>query len=222
MEGYYDIALGNESEQNTGDGGFFVAPASVQQSILHNVSAVSGSMTCRWVFLKVKINGVCYLDERYRFPTVLPQDVRQEMNAVFDALFQTADTAQKYVCYYRIVQLLLSVAEEKAHPFPSYIGAATALVHAHYREKITVQDLADKVGLSPSRFFAVFKQQMGVSPMVYLNNYRLSLAVEQLLATDATVADVAASVGIPDAVYFNKLFKKSYGLSPTAYRENYR
>ncbi|MBR5134276.1 MAG: helix-turn-helix transcriptional regulator [Clostridia bacterium] len=222
VEGCYDIALGRDALQSTGEGGFFVAPANVQQTIVHNADRASGRMTCRWIFLKVVVNGVYDLDEVYAFPTVLPCDVQVEMNAVFDVLFDTDDIAQKYICYYQIVRLLLSVATEKAHPLPSHIGDAMTFIRRHYTEKITVDDLAERANLSASHFFAVFKKQTGMSPIAYLNNYRLSLAVELLLDTDATVAEVAASVGIYDAVYFNKLFKKNYQLSPTEYRKRYK
>ena len=205
--------------QSTGQGGFFIAPSSVQQTIVHNADKISGRMTCRWVFLKVKINDVYYLDDIYSFPTVLPDDKRDEMNAVFDTLFDADCAVDEYICYYRIIKILLSVGSEVECGMPSYIGRSVAFMKEHYTEKLTVQDIAGSVNLSASHFYSVFKKQMGISPIAFLNNYRLSLAAELLSETNVTVTEAAYSVGVNDVAYFNKMFKKFYQLPPTEYRK---
>lgn len=221
VEGQYGIALGNQPMCYTGSGGFFVAPSHVSQTILHQADPHSGYMRCRWVFLTVKLNDTYWLDDVYRFPTVLPREVQSAMNAVFDRLFSSKSTVDNYLCHYEIIKLLLSVGEETEHPHLSPVHHAVTFIKAHYREKITVHTLARCANLSDSRFHAVFKREMGVSPMDYLHHYRLSLAADRLLSTSATVAETAFSVGINDVAYFCKLFKKVYNLSPTAYRKYY-
>ncbi len=210
VEGNYDIGLGNAKMYNTANGGFFIAPSGVQQTIVHNADKTNGRMTCRWTFLKVKINDTYYLDDIYSFPTILPDCIKNKMNAVFNRLFEADTAVDKYICYYQIIKLLLSVSSEKEYSPPSYIIRAVMYIENHYMEKITIQDIADSVNLSASHFFSVFKKQMGISPIAYLNNYRLSLAAELLLGTAITITEVANSVGISDAVYFNKMFKKTY------------
>ena len=218
VEGSYDITLANAQSENTGVCGFFVAPSGVQQTIVHNADKITGRMTCRWVFLKVKINNVHYLDSLYQFPVILPESVPGEMSKVFDALFQADSVADQYICCYQIVKLLLQVAGKKEFAPPPYIVSTIAYLEKHYAEKITVEDMAKAANLSAAHFFAVFKKQMGVSPMAYLNHYRLSLAAELLLRTELSVTEIAASVGISDPVYFNKCFKKVYQIPPTQYR----
>ena len=51
VEGSYDIALGRGDMQQTGDGGFFIAPAHIQQTIVHHVDPRSKRMRARWLFL---------------------------------------------------------------------------------------------------------------------------------------------------------------------------
>ncbi len=222
VEGNYDIGLGKDKMYNTENGGFFIAPSGVQQTIVHNADKTSGRMTCRWIFFKVKINDTYYLDDIYNFPAILPDSFKNEMNVIFNNLFQADTTVDKYICYYKIVKLLLSVSSEKEYSLPSHIVRAAMYIKKHYMEKITVQDIADSVNLSASHFFSIFKKQMGISPIAYLNNYRLSLAAELLLGTDITVTEAANSVGISDSVYFNKIFKNTYQMSPTKYRKNYK
>jgi AraC-like DNA-binding protein len=218
VEGSYDIQLDNGKTYNTGNGGFFIAPANVHQRIVHNVSPTSKKMVCRWVFIKIKINDIYSFDEKFGFPTILPQNIKSEMNTVFDELFCSNNAFDEYICYYKIVKLLSLVANEKEQRLSPYIEEVLQYIKDNYREKISVEDIAAQVQLSSSHLFAVFKKQMGVSPISFLNSYRMSIAAEQLQVTTKSINRIAAEVGIEDSIYFNKIFKKHYQMSPTEYR----
>ena len=49
LEGSYDITLGNGTTESTGEGGFFIAPAGIEQTIVHRPDKKSRKMICRWV-----------------------------------------------------------------------------------------------------------------------------------------------------------------------------
>ena len=221
VEGSYDIQLDNGKTYNTGNGGFFIAPANVHQRIVHNVSPTSKKMVCRWIFIKIKINDIYSFDEKFGFPTILPQNIKSEMNTVFDELFCSDNAFDEYICYYKIVKLLSLVANEKEQRLSPYIEEALHYIKDNYREKISVEDIAAQVQLSSSHLFAVFKKQMGISPISFLNNYRISIAAEQLQGTTKSINQIASEVGIDDSIYFNKVFKKYYQMSPTEYRSCY-
>ena len=221
VEGSYDIQLDNGKTYNTGNGGFFIAPSNVQQRIVHNVNLTSKKMVCRWIFIKIKINDIYSFDEKFRFPTILPEKIKSDMNAVFDKLFCSDNAFDEYICYYKIVKLLSLVANEKEQLLPPYIEEALQYIKDNYREKISVEDIAAQVQLSSSHLFAVFKKQMGVSPISFLNSYRMSIAAEQLQGTTKSINQIASEVGIDDSIYFNKIFKKYYQMSPTEYRNCY-
>ena len=222
VEGSYDIQLDNGITYHTGSGGFFIAPSNVQQRIVHNTDHTSGKMICRWAFLKIKINDIYNFDEKFRFPTILPKNFKSEMNAVFDRLFCADNAFDEYICYYEIAKLLSLVAEEKELPLPAYIEQALLYIRDHYSEKIAVEDIAKQANISSSHLFSVFKKRMGVSPICFLNNYRLSIAAEILQGTTKSISQISAEVGIDDAIYFNKIFKKHYQMSPRQYREIYK
>ena len=221
VEGSYDIRLDNGKTYNTGNSGFFIAPANVQQRIVHNVSPTSKKIVCRWVFIKIKINDIYSFDEKFSFPTILPENLKAEMNAVFDRLFCSDNSFDEYVCYYQIIKLLSLVANEKEQQLPLYIEKALHYIKENYREKISVEDIAAQAQLSSSHLFAVFKKQFGVSPISFLNSYRMSIAAEQLQGTTKSINQIAAEVGIDDSIYFNKIFKKYYQMPPTEYRNCY-
>jgi AraC-like DNA-binding protein len=92
----------------------------------------------------------------------------------------------------------------------------------HYKSKITVRELASVANMSESNFYAIFKKHRGISPIAFLNNYRLSIAADKLVETNASISEIGYLVGIGDSLYFSKLFKKTYGVSPKEYRVMYK
>lgn len=221
IEGSYDIQLADGEVYNTGNGGFFIAPSDVRQTITHNPDKASKRMNCRWMFFKIKINEVYDFDELFDFPVILPQKYKGEMNKLFNRAFSSENLFDEKVCCYEIARILFLISSEKKRKMPYYLTQALNLIKTKYKSKISVADIAENLGLSESHFYSVFKKEMGISPIAYLNNYRLSLAANELLKTDKTISEIAYSVGIEDAIYFNKLFKKAYQMSPSKYREFY-
>ncbi len=221
-EGNYDIQLGKGDMYNTGIGGFFIAPSNVQQSITHNADKTSKNMVCRWVFLKIKVNDLYNLDDLYDFPIIIPETHKYEMNLLFDRLFACNNLFDEYVCYYEIVRLLSQLSKNKKHNIPLQLENALAYIKNNYKNVITVNDIAQEVNLSESHLFLIFRKELGISPILYLNNYRLSIAADELLKTDKTITEISDMVGIEDSIYFNKMFRKAYQMSPSKYREIYK
>jgi len=222
VEGSYDIALGRGEPLQTGDGGFFIAPSNIQQTIIHHVNQASGKMSARWLFVDIKINKSFSLDTLYRFPVVIKDDLKNELNTLFDRIFETDDIWQNYSDCYALIGHLIKIATPITNKRDSGIQVAVAYINENYRDKITIQTLASLANMSESNFYAVFKKQRGISPIAYLNNYRLSVAADQLTDTSNPISEISYSVGINDPLYFSKLFKKIYGMAPKEYRFMYQ
>ena len=222
VEGSYDIQLEGGAVQSTEECGFFIAPSNVQQRIVHRADPRSKTITCRWIFIKVKINEFHYFDEVFSFPTILPPPLKREMNAVFDRIFGADNAFEEYIGYHQLLHLLSLCATEKECSLSPCVERALHFIKDRYREKITVQDIAKQAHLSPSHLFSAFKKQMGVSPICFVNNYRLAIAAELLLSDTGSIGQIAEEVGIHDTVYFNKIFKKHYQTSPSQYRRIFK
>lgn len=222
LEGSYDIALGNGAVQQTGNKGFFIAPANVQQTIVHHVNPKSGKMVCRWLFIDAEINNCYPLDALYCFPVVLEEPIKQEMAELFDSLFTANTIWEHYSCCYKILGLLFKTAVAVKKDNPAWILKTVDYMKNNYMSKMDISQLAKLACTSESNFYVAFKKHLGVSPIAYLNRYRLSLAAELLAETTDTVKSICSSIGIPDAVYFHKLFKRAYGMSPREYRLQYK
>lgn len=97
---------------------------------------------------------------------------------------------------------------------------AVYYVKQHLTDKISVPELAALEGLSESRFYTVFKDKMGLSPIEYINSLRIERACNLLTSTPMSVAEVGENCGFDDNFYFSKIFKKKMGMSPTQYKKH--
>ena len=98
------------------------------------------------------------------------------------------------------------------------VGRAIKAIHLNPADDWTVQRLAGKVAMSPSRFAARFSESLGESPMVYVAKWRMNIACRKLAASRIGVDQVAADVGYESVAAFNRAFKKHVGLPPAAWR----
>ncbi len=102
------------------------------------------------------------------------------------------------------------------------IRLAKAWIAEHYSEAISLESVADEVGLSPAYFSTSFRQVEGRTFSDYLTAVRMEAARELLSSTMMTNAEIAARIGYADEKYFGKVFKKEVGIRPGEYRKLYQ
>lgn len=93
----------------------------------------------------------------------------------------------------------------------------------HYMEEniestLTLAQIADYSGYSPSYLSTVFKNRTGHPPLTYFNLLKIKHACRLLDETGMKLNSVCHKVGIHDPYYFSRLFTKLMGMSPSAYR----
>ena len=91
-------------------------------------------------------------------------------------------------------------------------------INSDYTEKITLEDCANAVYISPAYLSRIFKAETGVSFNQYLNNVRIKKAKELLINSKLKLTDISSMVGYEDQSYFTHVFKKMVGISPNQYR----
>ena len=102
---------------------------------------------------------------------------------------------------------------------PRWLGRTVELLHARAHEKPALGEIAAAVGVDPSHLARVFRKHHGMSVGTYLRRIRLERAAEQLVATDKSIAAVAAGAGFTDQAHFTRMFKRNRGVTPGEYRE---
>lgn len=95
-------------------------------------------------------------------------------------------------------------------------------ISENYTQKITIDEAAAVCYYSSSHFMKFFKEAMGEGFIQYLNNYRLRIAAQLLVATDDSIIIVAEKTGFENLSYFNRCFKKRFGVTPGQYRNGIR
>ena len=103
-----------------------------------------------------------------------------------------------------------------------YVEKAENYIETNYSYPVTVEDVADYVGISRSHLFRSFQTYMNCSPKEFLSQYRIKQACRLLKETDLSVSAIAYSVGFENNLYFSKAFRKQKQISPTLYREKHR
>ena len=96
---------------------------------------------------------------------------------------------------------------------------AMSYIHAKFAEQVTRNDLAEFVGLSERHLSRCFNQELGISPMTYLNRYRVKRAKELLKSGHKNITQIAEEVGFSSSGYFTRVFRDEVGVSPREYMQ---
>ena len=100
------------------------------------------------------------------------------------------------------------------------IYRAVAYVKKNYMRKITLEETAEYVYLSPAYFSRVFKDEIGTNFNTYINQIRVDAAKKLLLHDTVSIIDISTMVGFDGQSYFTKVFKKMTKFTPSRYRES--
>lgn len=106
-------------------------------------------------------------------------------------------------------------------PKGKIIEQAKILVEEHFREALSLGEVANRIGVSQSYLSRIFRQESGVTFVDYLNGQRMEEAKKLLRCTDKTIAEICYEVGYSDIHYFYSLFKKREGCTPKEWRNTW-
>lgn len=97
----------------------------------------------------------------------------------------------------------------------SRINKVIRYISVHYSERISVKMMSDMVGLNPTYFGALFRQETGISFNRYMIHTRIKNAENMLSSGEYKVGDVADACGFTDVSHFYKQFKEIKGFPPS-------
>lgn len=131
------------------------------------------------------------------------------------------------VCQNNLVSLIISVIRifnTQAPPVQSVSADSLSYkikeyIDKNYTKDIPLNEIANRLYISPYYLSHIFKEETGNTPINYLIQRRVGEAQKLLLNTQQTVQEIAQQVGYENANYFSMMFKKVAGESPSMFRK---
>ena len=138
--------------------------------------------------------------------------------------YQNKDANYKVYLKLKLIELLIlmqrsgnkKLREFNRHELVSYINH---LLESDYQNNISLQSLAQKVGLSPNHLCTLYRKNTNTSIVQKLKKIRLQKAKKMLLDTNLTIYEICYECGFNDLSYFYRTFAEIYQCNPGDYRK---
>ncbi|CAN5723166.1 hypothetical protein BH23GEM9_BH23GEM9_12910 [soil metagenome] len=108
--------------------------------------------------------------------------------------------------------------EEPAGTRPAWLRRAVEHLHAHFRETISLTELARQVEIDPSHLARTFREHYGCTMSEHIRKLRVEYARQEILATDHSLSAIAYASGFADQAHFSRVFRQLTGVSPAEFR----
>lgn len=221
---------------------FTVIPA----NYLHTTNSDPGKY-CRWEYLFIDVEGVLgeiSLSGRYDKKEHMIQGIHsravlrkaEDFPEIAGMIRRIMEIMRHKKAYYleeakgMLTVLLINIARENrkwdgigAEPqgrIAAPVCRAMDYIELHYMEPLKVEDLAGFCHISEAHLRRLFSFYLKMSPLEYINLFRIQMACGYLKTTDEQVADIAYKCGFPTLSTFNRNFKRIQGSSPNSWRKN--
>ena len=112
-----------------------------------------------------------------------------------------------------------NTAEHLSLPKSPKILEAVQYIESNFHNKLSLEDVAGKLFIHPDYFCRLFKQEVGISFVEYVNNTRIEYAKGLLKKNKVTVKEVSELSGFENDSTFSRTFKSFTGISPSEYRK---
>jgi two-component system response regulator YesN len=132
-----------------------------------------------------------------------PQDMEKVLLQIFDKLMGDLREAQI------------------AHGFSRYVAQAIQRIQTDYKDGLSLEETADRMGITPAYLSRLFKEESGSTFTEYLTAYRIARSRQLISSRACTVKEISKQVGFNSYSYFIKIFKEHTGETPHVYAEKY-
>ncbi|GAE34741.1 helix-turn-helix domain-containing protein [Halalkalibacter akibai] len=142
-----------------------------------------------------------------------------------DLYIQTIEEAGTVVQVERIQTEALSdftdrVKNSRQKKYSQPINTCQAHIFKNLYEDLSLTELADVTGMSPSYLSKLFKKEVGMSLSVFIQNERIDEAKKLLIFSQYSLTDIYTMLNFTDQSYFTKVFKKVTGMTPKEFKKS--
>lgn len=151
----------------------------------------------------------------------MPKEWRNRLDDLIEKMKIETDKERKEQLVVEIVKALRAVSLDRTDDYPMVTQVKHVLLQQHDTE-LSMQELADKVGISKYYMLHTFKKVTGITVGAYIKMLKMISIKMLLLHTDKRITDIAGECGFDDPSYFAEFFVKEEGLSPSEYRKKFK
>ena len=179
-----------------------------------------------WLNERRKATGRPFVFPSSRIP--IDAGLRQACWQVLDLILSVRDSHENLddLVEQLIIATIDAVTRERAvdakpllpPPLDHRLRAAITLMREHVCEKMAIDEIASRVGLSRAHLFTLFRDQLNTTPQVFWSAVRVEEAMRRLIAEGASLTSVAMDLGFSAPSNFSRFFKEHTGVSPSTFR----
>jgi two-component system response regulator YesN len=122
------------------------------------------------------------------------------------------------LCRAKVMELAVCAESNSKSRISDMVHKANGIIEGAYANEVTLEAVARELGITPSYFSRLYKQQTGYNFIDYLIKVRIEHAKRLFDSTDLSVKEISYMTGYIDPNYFSRLFKKATGMTPTEYK----
>ena len=219
----------------------------VPTGAIHSANSITGenytfySIVFNPIFLCTKNIDVCdskYLEpiikNRWILPIILKNEEKKE-NLIIDTVkslierykihtkaYELGIKSFLFEFFYKLIAYeILKFDTNENHLEKNQIDKiknALMFIHENYSEKTTINLLAKECNMSEYYFAHFFKKVTKMTPVEYLNDYRIKKACVLVKNSDLNIIDIAYETGFNNLSNFNRIFKKIMKMTPSTFR----
>lgn len=112
-----------------------------------------------------------------------------------------------------------NLRKQKVRSLP--VARCIDYIYENLHTRITVEELAERIQLTPSYLSRLFKKETGSSISEYIQQKKIDTAKNMLIYSEYSPAQISSTLAFPSQSYFCAVFKKKTGLTPMKYRMHY-
>ena len=135
-------------------------------------------------------------------------------------LWKNKENGYRYKCTSVLYEYLSSIITEN-HPSQNYLKLEKSInyIENNLDKNICVKELAKMCNLCESQYRKLFRLELGVSPVKYINKLRINSALIKISSEFYTMSQISEMCGFAEQKYFNKVFKEETGKTPSQYKK---
>ena len=126
---------------------------------------------------------------------------------------------EAYSLFYKVLQSILPQMVQSGIAFDKTLQTAIEYITANWNRNFSVADVAKTCCVSESTLYHLFQNELGQTPVRFLNSIRINIAIEYLENSNYPISTICEMVGFNSENHFRKVFSDLTGTTPLKYKK---